>query len=82
MLILTRRVGETLVIGDDVRVVVIEVKGSQVKLGINAPKSTPVHREEVYERILSARKVDSGQGRPGAHSDRREAPLVLSTPHT
>lgn len=51
MLILTRRVGESLRIGDDVSVTVLGIKGSQVRLGVNAPKSVPVHREEVYDRI-------------------------------
>ena len=51
MLILTRRVGETLMIGDDVSVTVLGVKGNQVRLGINAPKDVEVHREEIYERI-------------------------------
>ncbi len=51
MLILTRRTGETLKIGDDVEVTVLGVKGNQVRLGITAPKEVAVHREEVYERI-------------------------------
>ena len=51
MLILTRRVGETLMVGDDVTVTVLGVKGNQVRLGVNAPKDVAVHREEIYNRI-------------------------------
>ena len=51
MLILTRRVGETLMIGDDVAVTVLGVKGNQVRIGVKAPKDVTVHREEIYERI-------------------------------
>jgi len=51
VLILTRRVGETLMVGDEVTVTVLGVKGNQVRVGVNAPKSVAVHREEIYERI-------------------------------
>jgi len=51
MLILTRRVGETLMVGDDVSITVLGVKGNQVRIGVNAPKDVSVHREEIYLRI-------------------------------
>lgn len=55
MLILTRRTGETICIGDEIEVKVLAVKGNQVRIGITAPKDTPVHREEIYERIQRER---------------------------
>ncbi len=54
MLILTRRIGETLKIGDDIQVTILGVKGNQVRVGIAAPKSVPVHRQEIYDRVQQA----------------------------
>ena len=51
MLILTRRVGESLMIGDEINVTVLSIRGNQVRIGVNAPKNVSVHREEIYERI-------------------------------
>ncbi|OBS10157.1 carbon storage regulator CsrA [Acidihalobacter prosperus] len=65
MLILTRRVGETLVIGDAIEVTVLGVKGNQVRLGIKAPKDVTVHREEVYQRIHGEVPPDGDVGGAG-----------------
>ena len=66
MLILTRRVGETVMIGNEVTVTVLGVKGNQVRIGVNAPKDVAVHREEIYERIKREEDQDSRTGTPVA----------------
>lgn len=67
MLILTRRVGETVMIGNDVTVTVLGVKGNQVRVGINAPKNVAVHREEIFERIKREQHGEpAGEAEPSA----------------
>ena len=63
MLILTRRIGETLKIGDDIQVTILGVKGNQVRVGIAAPKSVPVHRQEIYDRVQQSTGADQNPGR-------------------
>ena len=65
MLILTRRVGETVMIGDDVTVTVLGVKGNQVRIGVNAPREVAVHREEIFERIKREGSGDEGGDESG-----------------
>ena len=69
MLILTRRVGETLVIGDDVTVTVLGIKGNQVRIGVNAPKEISVHREEIYDRIQREKEAAAAGDAPVAEVD-------------
>jgi len=68
VLILTRRVGETVMIGDEVAVTVLRVKGNQVRLGVNAPKSISVQREEIFQRI----KREAGQEQAGPEPEGAE----------
>ncbi len=75
MLILTRRVGETVMIGNDVTVTILGVKGNQVRVGVNAPRDVAVHREEIFERIK--REEQDGRhvgGAPGRGTHERQRP--------
>jgi carbon storage regulator len=71
MLILTRRVGETLIIGDDVIVTVLGIKGNQVRIGINAPKDVSVHREEIYQRIQQEKNTTTPVKEPGEKKEKK-----------
>ena len=68
MLILTRRVGESLMIGDNVTVTVLGVKGNQVRIGVDAPKEVAVHREEIYEKI----RAETSKDAPPASGEQEE----------
>ncbi|MEQ9394688.1 carbon storage regulator CsrA [Haliea sp.] len=65
MLILTRRVGESLMVGDDITITVLGVKGNQVRIGVNAPKDVAVHREEIYNRIQGGEEPPPPEGESG-----------------
>ena len=74
MLILTRRVGESVVIGEDVTVTVLGVKGNQVRIGINAPKTVAVHREEIFERIKNGQGPDRSNSEESSTAPRETLP--------
>ena len=69
MLILTRRIGETLMIGDEVKVTVLGVKGNQVRIGVNAPKEISVHREEIYNRIQQEKSGGIADDKPNLDAE-------------
>jgi carbon storage regulator len=83
MLLLTRRVGETIRIGGDVSVTVIAVKGSQVRLGITAPDSVQVHREEIYRRIVLERAAGTAEpyAEPHAATNAEPDAATIAAPH-
>ena len=76
MLILTRRAGETVMIGSDVTITVLGVKGNQVRIGINAPKDVAVHREEIYERIQSEKAGSEAESRLRIYFPRRNGAII------
>ncbi len=78
MLILTRRIGESLYIGDEVRVTVLGVRGTQVRIGINAPKDVAVHREEIYYRIKH--EQSGNEGNFGRHDDNFDDGFISDRP--
>ncbi len=79
MLILTRRVGETVMIGNDVTVTVLGVKGNQVRIGINAPKNVAVHREEIFERIKREQQGEAGRpARPSPPPSSSPSELIFN----
>ena len=73
MLILTRRVGETVMIGDDITVTVLGVKGNQVRVGVNAPRNIAVHREEIFERI---KREEAREGSDAADDEEDPMPTM------
>lgn len=81
MLILTRRVGETVMIGENVTVTVLGVKGNQVRVGVNAPRDVAVHREEIFERIKREGQDGATGDRPAARSGNGHATAGMDDPY-
>lgn len=84
MLLLTRKLGENIRIGDDVKITIVEVKGNHVKLGIDAPPSVKVHREEIYERIQqeNRRAREEAERRGTPESGSAEGPGAVGGPNS
>lgn len=85
MLLLTRKLGENIRIGDDVKITIVEVKGNHVKLGIDAPPSVKVHREEIYERIQQENRraqalLEGTDGAPAPRPEDKEGTDANSAP--
>lgn len=80
MLILTRRIGEKVIIGENVKVTVLSVKGNQVRIGIDAPRDVSVNREEVYERILKEQKGLNGNGWVKTPTARSQVAIRMAKP--
>jgi carbon storage regulator len=78
MLILTRRVGETVMIGEDITVTVLGVKGNQVRVGVNAPRNVAVHREEIFERIKREEAGEAAEGDDGASDGDSSGPAAMT----
>lgn len=82
MLILTRRAGETLVIGNDINVRILSVKGGQVRIGVDAPKDVPVHREEIYQRIQREKEQQADVSAADTDADDNVGNQILVQPTT
>lgn len=74
MLVLSRRLDETIMIGDDIEITIVGIRGEKVRLGISCPSHIPVHRKEVYEKIQRKNRAAAGQSPPQGPSSRRKSP--------